>query len=419
LASRSKKKQYQEDKESVISRSLPLVFKCKLLFVFLLGISVVIDTDMPQDGPIPPPFARSNTSSTSLYFDAMPSMSSIFNRPRGQSRSSSPERGIKPTISAPIPTDPAQNFQATPINGDTNIGDGEDDKTTLRAGGSTHGDGLLLASEPPQQLPPVQAEGAAPEMDRHENDSAYDVSSPASARKRSLSRSEDHGGGTDETSLRSVPVLYTNMIPEGEGHPANGTSQVDASRKGSVKRSPSKLIKRRGTKSKQTENLAIGSVKGDGAETRRSASRTSQRSFRTTRGPVFEMVTAPPNATISDAGGAFGTGAVMTAPENELEDELQSGFHERVTIAESSLTKKQTLKIKKEECTSCTFFFPPSGGFCRLRGYFRAVAVSKRITKIVESEGKAEKDSLKAAIEELKGIQKMQRVAVKVIRSFM
>lgn len=43
------------------------------------------------------------------------------------------------------------------------------------------------------------------------------------------------------------------------------------------------------------------------------------------------------------------------------------------------------------------------------------MAVSKRISKIVESEGKTEKSSLKAAIEELKGIQKMQRVAVKVI----
>ena len=47
-----------------------------------------------------------------------------------------------------------------------------------------------------------------------------------------------------------------------------------------------------------------------------------------------------------------------------------------------------------------------------------SVAVSKRISKIVESEGKAEKNSLKAAIQELKGIQRMQRVAVKVNRSF-
>ena len=49
---------------------------------------------------------------------------------------------------------------------------------------------------------------------------------------------------------------------------------------------------------------------------------------------------------------------------------------------------------------------------------FRAVAVSKSISRIVESEGKAEKNSLKAAIGELKGIQKMQRVAVKVAHSF-
>ena len=50
--------------------------------------------------------------------------------------------------------------------------------------------------------------------------------------------------------------------------------------------------------------------------------------------------------------------------------------------------------------------------------FFCVVAVSKRISKIVQSEGKAEKNSLRAAIGELKGIQKMQRVAVKVIPSF-
>jgi uncharacterized membrane protein YfhO len=43
-----------------------------------------------------------------------------------------------------------------------------------------------------------------------------------------------------------------------------------------------------------------------------------------------------------------------------------------------------------------------------------SVAVSKRISKIVQSEGKAEKNSLHAAIDELKDIQKMQRIAVKV-----
>lgn len=302
-----------------------------------------------QDGQTPPLFARSNTSSTSLYFDAMPSLSSIFNRPRGQSRPSSPERGIKPIISAPIPTNSAQNAKVILISGNTNIGDGEDDKTTLRAGGSMHGDGVL-ASGFPQPSFPVTTEGTV-EMDRHGNDSAYDVSSPASARKRSLSRSEDHGGATDETSLRSVPVVYTNMSPEGEDLTSANPSQVDVSPKVSVKRSPSKLVKRRSTKGKQTESLPNGSRKGDGIESKRSPSRASQRSFRSNRGPVFDMVTAPPTATISDAGGAFGTGAVMAAPENEIEDELQSGFQERVTIAESALTRKQTIKIQKEECT--------------------------------------------------------------------
>ena len=314
---------------------------------------MVFDTTPPQDGPTPPPFARANTSSTSLYFDAMPSMSSIFNKPRGRSRSSSPERGIKPIISAPIPTDPAQNPKAILINGDTNIGEGEDDKTTLRAGGSMHADGVLPASRSPQQLSPVGVGGAAG-IDRHVDDFAYDVSSPASTRKRSLSRSEDHGGVTDETSLRSVPVLYTNMVPESEDL-VSDPSQPDVSRKVNMKRSPSKLVKRRGTKGKRTENLANGSVKGDRNGTRRSPSRTSQRSFRSGRGPVFDMVTAPPNAHISDAGGAFGTGAVMAASENEVEDELQSGFQERVAVAGSSLTKKQTIKIQKEECALSVF----------------------------------------------------------------
>ena len=316
--------------------------------VFSPIMSMAHDTTVPQDGPFPPPFTRSNTSSTSLYFDAMPSISTIFNRPRGQSRSSSPERGFKPVISAPIPTDPAQNSKGILINGHTNIGEGEDDKTTLRAGGSTHANGVL-ASESPQQSTPVKTEGVL--MNRQDgNDSGYDVSSPASAHKRSLSRSEDHGGATDEASLRSVPVLYTNMIPEGNGV-VSSPSQPDVSRKVSVKRSPSKLVKRRGTKGKQTENLANSSMKGDGCEGRRSASQTSQRSFRSGRGLVFDMVTAPPNAALTDAGGAFGAGAVMAAPEGEVEDELQSGFQERVTIAESALTKRQTVKIQKEERT--------------------------------------------------------------------
>jgi len=309
---------------------------------------MALDTSLPQDGPFSPPFNRSNTSSTSLYFDAMPSMSSIFNRPRGQSRSSSPERPIKPIISAPIPIDPAQTSKPVPIKGDTNIGEGEDDKNTLRAGGSMNGDGVPRF-ESPKQLPPHLKTQTTVEMNTHGNDSAYDVSSPSSGRKRSLSRSEDHGGVTDETSLRSVPVLYTNMVPEGEDVVSN-PSQPDVSRRVSVKRSPSKLVKRRGTKGKQTENLANGGTRGDGSDPKRSASRNSQRSFRSSRGPVFDMVTGPPNATTSDVGGAFGTGAIMTAPE-ELEDELQSGLQERVTIAESGLTRRQTTKIQKEECT--------------------------------------------------------------------
>lgn len=312
---------------------------------------MTLDTIAPQDGPVPPPFARSNTSSTPLlYFDAMPSMSSLFSRPRGQSRSSSPERGIKPIISAPIPTDPAQHALDTLINGDTDLGDGEDDKNTLRADETAHGGGgpALLASEPSQQPSFTQTEGTT-ETSRYGNGSLYDVSDPPSVRKRSLSRSEDHGGGTDETSIRSIPVQYTNGVPGGGNPVFANPSQTDLSRKVSVKRTPSKLVKRRSTKGKQTENLASGSTKGNGGETKRSASRSSQRSFRSSRGPVFDMVTVPPNASIGDAGGAFGTGAVMAARESEVEDELQSGFHERVTIAESALTKRQTIKIKKEE----------------------------------------------------------------------
>ena len=388
-------------------------FLCFPLLIFMADLSTTLP---PQDGPVPPPFSRTNTSSTTLYFDAMPSMSSLFNKPRVQSRSSSPERGIKSSISAPLPTDPVQNSKPIHINGDTNMGDLEDDKTTLRAGGSTHGDdGEQLASETPRpHSSPVRTEGvpvaAAVEMSRQGNDSsAYDVSSPSSTRNRSLSQSEDrHGGATDETSIRSVPVLYTNMVPEGEGGGVN-LSQTDVSRKVSVKRSPSKLVKRRSTKGKQTEYLANGSIRG-GNENRRSASRTSQRSFRSSRGPVFDMVTAPPNATLNDVGGAFGAGAAMAAPENEVEDELRSGLLERITIAESALTEKQTKRIHKEECA-----FPPDFGLVIHNLHVPCiVAVSKRISKIVDSEGKTEKNSLQAAIDELKDIQKMQRVAVKV-----
>lgn len=310
---------------------------------------MALDTTFPpQDGPASPTFTRSNSSSTTLYFDAMPSMSSPFNKPRVQSRSSSPDRGLKSIISAPIPTDSAHNLKTMPINGDTNTADGEDDKDTLKAGGSTHAD-EHPASDATQPSSPVGTGGAV-EMSRYGNDSAYDVSSPSSPPRRSLSRSEDHGDVTDGTSLRSVPVVYTNMVPDG-GDLASNLSQTDVSRKASVKRSPSKLVKRRSTKGKQTENLSNGhNGRGEGSGSRRSASRASQRSFRSSRGPVFDMITAPPNATIYDAGGAFSTGAVMAAPENEIEDELRSGLQERITIAECSLTRKQTLKIHKEEC---------------------------------------------------------------------
>lgn len=301
-------------------------------------------TSSPQEGTFHPPFTRSNTSSTTLYFEAMPSLGSLFNKPRVQSRSSSPERGIKSAINAPVPTDPVQNQRPIPINGHTNMGYGQGDKATLKAGGSTHGDDGPT-SDAPQQSSPVKVKaGGAVGISRQGNDSpAHDAPSPSSSHKRSLSRSDDrHGGATDEKSLRSLPIVYQNTIPEGEDFVSN-RSQTGVSQKVSIKRSPSKLVKRRSTKGKQAEHLVNGG-------SRRSVSRTSQRSFRSSRGPVFDMVTAPPNATLSDAGGAFGTGAVMAAPENEVEEELQSEFQERLTTAERSLTKKQTTKIHKEEC---------------------------------------------------------------------
>jgi len=388
LASRSKRTLFPRDKGelSFQSGTCSSLRNLHVLAPFCASppaISMALDITSPQVGPLPP----SNNSSTSLYFDAMPSLSSIFNGPRGQSRSSSPERGIKSTISPPIPTDPAQNPKPILLNGDTNIGDGGDDKNTLRAGGSAYGDGTLTSEPLQQSPPPVKSRGlVGVEMSRNGSESGFDVSSPGStARRRSLSRSEEHGGNTDDASLRSLPVVHTNAVHEGGEVGSNNPSQVDVSRKVSLGRTPSKLVKRRSTKGKQTEYLVNGS-----GTTRRSASRTSQRSFRSNRGPVFDMVTAPPNATISNAGGAFGGGAVMAAPENEIEDELQSGFHERAATAQSALTDKQVIKIQKEE-----------------------LAVSKKISRIVESEGKSEKNSLKAAIGELKGIQRMQRVAVK------
>ena len=320
---------------------------------FTLGSSMSVNaTFSPQDGQTSPPFTRTNTSSTTLYFDAMPSMSSLFNKPRVQSRPSSPERGIKTPISAPIPTDSVPNSNPPPINGDTNTGEVvEDDKTTLRAGGSTHGDNEIVY-ETTQLSSPVRTELGAPEMSRHGNDSAYDVTSAVSTRQRSSSHSEEnHGTATDDMSLHCVPVVYANPSPEGEDVTSN-RSQTDVSRKVSAKRTPSKLVKRRSTKGKQTEYLANGNVRGGGNASRRSTSQASQRSFRSSRGPIFDMVTVPPNATIENAGGAFGSGAVMAAPESEVEDEFRAGLLERATIAESNLTKKQTIRIHKEECSS-------------------------------------------------------------------
>lgn len=318
-------------------------------------------TSPPQDGTTPPLFNRPNASSTTLYFDAMPSMSSLFKLPHVQNRSNSPERGIKSSISAPMPTDPVQNSQSVHINGNTNMGDGEDDKTTLGAGGSTHADHILASDAPLQYSPPVMVKTETTVgTSRRGNDSpANDLSSrPSSSHNRSLSRSEDHhGGATDERSLRSVPVVYTNTIPQGEEAVSN-RSQTDVSRKVSVKRTPSKLVKRRSTKGKQAEYLVGGhNLKGEGSASRRSVSRTSQRSFRSSRGPVFDMVTIPQNATLDDAGGAFGAGAVMAAPEHEVEDQLQTEFDERSARAELALTKKQSTKIHKEECASTRSVF--------------------------------------------------------------
>lgn len=302
----------------------------------------------PQDSTTPP---RSNTSTTTLYFDAMPSMSSIFN-PHVRDRSNSPgQRGIKSVISAPIPI--------TKLNGHTNMGDGEDDKTTLRAGGPSHADGGP-ASETPQDSSPVKVKTeTAIGMSRHGNDSpVHDLSPHSSSHRRSLSRSEDpYGDATDGRSLRSVPVVYADTVPGGESW-ENNRSLPNISQKVTVKRTPSKLVKRRSSKNKRTEYLVNGhSVKGEGSVGRRSVSRNSQRSFRSSRGPVFEMVTAPPNATVNDAGGAFGAGAVMAAPENEVEEELRSEFQERLTTAERSLTRKQTVKIQREErALRCSFF---------------------------------------------------------------
>lgn len=309
-------------------------------------------TSSLQDGTIHPPFSRSSTSTTTPYFDAMPSMSSLFNGPRVQSRSSSPERGIKSIISAPTAKDPVQPIH---ISGHTNMGEGEDDKTTLKAGGSTRGDDGPASGAPQQSSPPNVKTETVVGISRHATDSpapAHDGSPPVFFNKRSLSRSEDHNGGaTDERSLRSVPVVYNeNTIPEREDL-VSKYSQSDVSRRVTMKRSPSKLVKRRSTKGKQTEYLANGhSLKGEAGASRRSVSRTSQRSFRSSRGPVFDMVTVPQNTTANDAGGAFGTGAVMAAPENEVEDELRDELQERLTIAERALTRKQTLKIHKEEC---------------------------------------------------------------------
>lgn len=147
------------------------------------------------------------------------------------------------------------------------------------------------------------------------------MSSPASAHKRSLSHSEEYVGAADKMSLHSVPILYTNMVPEGEDIVSN-PSQVKMSWKISLKRSPSKLSKHRGTKGKQTENLANGSIRGDRSKPRRSGSRTSQCSVRSDQGPVFEMVTTLSHATITDAGGAFGIGAIMAAPKGKIKDKL-------------------------------------------------------------------------------------------------
>ncbi|KAI0342804.1 hypothetical protein BDW22DRAFT_1407342 [Trametopsis cervina] len=136
------------------------------------------------------------------------------------------------------------------------------------------------------------------------------------------------------------------------------------------------------------------SRRDDGADVRRSQSVRSYRTSGTTRDGQESFRTAPsgrsPSRRRSMTGGSFANGAGTVGPAASAAEEETKLFRARSVTAESSLTKKQRVKLGKAE-----------------------IKEGKRVAKVIKLEAKAEKQALEQAMRDLAELQKMQKYAVK------
>ncbi|GJE88709.1 hypothetical protein PsYK624_047920 [Phanerochaete sordida] len=138
--------------------------------------------------------------------------------------------------------------------------------------------------------------------------------------------------------------------------------------------------------------------KAGGADTRRSHSMRSFRSAGSRRddGEGQSVHTsgrytpAQRSRRVSMSGGAFAEGAGTVGPAAEADPEQTGLFRSRSVSAETALSKKQKLRISKEELKD-----------------------GRKLAKVIQKEAKVEKRALEAAVRELTELQKLQKYAVK------
>ena len=154
------------------------------------------------------------------------------------------------------------------------------------------------------------------------------------------------------------------------------------------------------------------------ADTRRSQSMRSFRSGTNRDGDGHESVRTMPTGRytptdrrrrVSLTGGTFANGAGMVGPAAVPHEDETNLFRSRSVSAESALSKKQKLKIGKEECQYASFdahTYSADGP--------TTVKEGKRLATIIKQEAKVEKKALEASVKELAELQKLQKYAVKV-----
>jgi hypothetical protein len=123
-------------------------------------------------------------------------------------------------------------------------------------------------------------------------------------------------------------------------------------------------------------------------------------------------IDSPSRSMFTNAGGqavngsTFIAGAATTGPNSTAE--ADGNLHRRAASADASLTPKQRSKIEKSEGTS----FSSRNDVIWIN--ITTAKDSKRLSKIIKEEAKAEKKALSVALTELAEIQKLQKQAIKV-----